>query len=88
MNSQLNAQGRARPEIAALYNWRYKDLGNLPLVQSQPQYLAANPGFAFDYQMVDVPDFQVCVFCFFLFLVKRIRGGGKEGRRGCGKIIR
>lgn len=57
--TQLNAQGRARPEIAALYNWRYKDLGNLPLVQSKPQYLTANAGFAYDYQMVDVPDFEV-----------------------------
>merc|ERR1719379_1547856 len=25
----LNLQGRARPEIAKLYSWRYKDLGNL-----------------------------------------------------------
>lgn len=57
--SQLNAQGRARPEIAALYNWRYKDLGNLPMVQNKPQYLTANAGFAYDYQMVDVPDFEV-----------------------------
>lgn len=58
-HAQLNAQGRARPEIAALYNWRYKDLGNLPLVQSKSQYLAANAGFAYDYQMIDVPDFEV-----------------------------
>ncbi|CAN0328000.1 unnamed protein product, partial [Ectocarpus sp. 4 AP-2014] len=55
---QLNAQGRARPEIAALYNWRYKDLGNLALVQTKPQYLTANAGFAYDYQMIDVPDFE------------------------------
>lgn len=59
--TQLNAQGRARPEIAGLYNWRYKDLGNLPLVQSKPQYLTANAGFAYDYQMIDVPDFEVGV---------------------------
>lgn len=61
MLTQLNAQGRARPEIAALYNWRYKDLGNLPLVQTKPQYLTANAGFAYDYQMVDVPDFEVSI---------------------------
>ena len=29
---ELDAQGRARPGIAELYNWRYKRLGNLPSV--------------------------------------------------------
>lgn len=29
---QLNAQGRARPSLARLYNWRYKELGDLPAV--------------------------------------------------------
>ncbi|KAI3936782.1 hypothetical protein MKW92_043376 [Papaver armeniacum] len=28
---ELNAQGRARPNIAKLYNWRYRDLGDLPI---------------------------------------------------------
>jgi hypothetical protein len=28
---ELNAQGRARPQIAALYNWRYRALGNMVL---------------------------------------------------------
>jgi intron-binding protein aquarius len=54
---ELNAQGRARPSIAALYNWRYRDLGDLPRVATQPAFLAANPGFAFEYQLIDVPDF-------------------------------
>jgi intron-binding protein aquarius len=27
---QLDAQGRARPSIARLYNWQYKSLGDLP----------------------------------------------------------
>lgn len=58
---QLNAQGRARSEIAALYNWRYKDLGNLSNVQTHPAYLTANAGFAYDFQLVDVPDFEVGV---------------------------
>ena len=31
---QLNQQGRARPSIAMLYNWRYKELGDLPMVTS------------------------------------------------------
>lgn len=54
---ELNAQGRARPSIAALYTWRYRDLGDLPRVATQPAFLAANPGFAFEYQLIDVPDF-------------------------------
>eukprot|EP00742_Colponemidia_sp_Colp-10_P003252 GILJ01003462.1.p1 GENE.GILJ01003462.1~~GILJ01003462.1.p1 ORF type:complete len:1476 (+),score=301.52 GILJ01003462.1:977-5404(+) len=51
---QLNRQGRARPSIAQLYNWRYEDLGDLPNVLEAPEYHAANPGLAFDYQFVDV----------------------------------
>ena len=53
---ELSAQGRARPGIAALYSWRYKQLGNLPRT-SLGAYALANPGFAYDYQFVDVPDF-------------------------------
>lgn len=30
--TELSAQGRARPAIAALYNWRYRALGDLPHV--------------------------------------------------------
>ncbi|KAI6217229.1 hypothetical protein M3Y99_01779400 [Aphelenchoides fujianensis] len=55
---QLDAQGRARPEIAALYNWRYKRLGDLPHVHEAPEFQRANPGFRFAYQFVDVPDFN------------------------------
>ena len=47
----LNAQGRARPSLAALFAWRYAGLGNLPNVESAPQYLTANTGFAFDFQV-------------------------------------
>ena len=49
-------QGRARPSLAQLYNWRYTDLGDLPNVAQQPEYRAANPGLAFEYQLIDVPD--------------------------------
>ena len=51
-------QGRARPPLAKLYNWRYRDLGDLPSVTSHPQFLTANPGFALDFQLIDVPDFN------------------------------
>jgi hypothetical protein len=52
------AQGRARPSLARLYNWRYKDLGDLPFVCSAPQFLRANAGFAYDFQFIDVPDYH------------------------------
>ena len=45
-------QGRARPSLAKLYNWRYKDLGDLPAVQQEPVFKKANAGFAFDYQFI------------------------------------
>ena len=57
--SQLHVQGRARPSLAKLYNWRYTDLGDLPNVVEGPEYRLANPGFAHEYQFISVPDFQV-----------------------------
>jgi len=54
----LDAQGRARPSISSLYNWRYKVLGNLPHVLSQESYVNANGGFSFDYQLINVLDFN------------------------------
>ena len=51
-------QGRARPSLAALYNWRYEGLGNLPNVLAGAEYARANPGLALEYQFVDVPDYQ------------------------------
>ena len=54
----LDAQGRARPSICSLYNWRYKCLGNLSHVLSKKAYLEANAGFSYDFQMVNVPDFN------------------------------
>ncbi|KAJ1985419.1 hypothetical protein H4R34_000073 [Dimargaris verticillata] len=55
---QLDRQGRARPSIAALYAWRYRALGNLPNVQTLPQYQLANPGFAHAFQAINVNDYQ------------------------------
>jgi len=54
---QLDAQGRARPTLAELYNWRYKRLNNLPNTTG-PQFRSANPGFRFDYQLIDVGDYD------------------------------
>ncbi|KAF6168355.1 hypothetical protein GIB67_018195 [Kingdonia uniflora] len=55
---ELNAQGRARPNIAKLYNWRYRDLGDLPYVRDGDIFHKANAGFSYDYQLVDVPDYR------------------------------
>jgi len=54
---QLNLQGRARPTIANLYNWRYKELGDLPKVKTDPSYLLANPGLVHEFQCINVEDF-------------------------------
>jgi len=55
---QLNAQGRMRPSLADLYRWRYKKLGDLPHVQADPIFHNANAGFTYDFQCVDVPDYN------------------------------
>lgn len=54
----LDQQGRARPSIAKLYQWRYSNLGNLPHVESAEEYLSANAGFKYDYQFINVPDYK------------------------------
>lgn len=55
---ELNAQGRARASLAKLYNWRYRSLGDLEAVQERKEFKTANAGFAFEYQLIDVPDFH------------------------------
>ncbi|KAH7139257.1 hypothetical protein B0J11DRAFT_452098 [Dendryphion nanum] len=54
----LDQQGRARPSIAELYKWRYQNLGNLPSVQTLPEFQKANAGFRYEYQFIDVPDYK------------------------------
>lgn len=54
---ELNAQGRARPSIAKLYNWRYRDLGDLPYVREDAVFHKANTGLSYEYQLVDVTDY-------------------------------
>jgi intron-binding protein aquarius len=54
----LDQQGRARPSIASLYSWRYKNLGNLPIVSTSPEFQTANAGFKYDYQFIEVPDYK------------------------------
>jgi intron-binding protein aquarius len=52
----LNAQGRARPSIATLFRWRYRDLGDLDHVHLGDQFKTANAGFLYEYQFIDVQD--------------------------------
>lgn len=54
----LDGQGRSRPSICNLYNWRYNKLGNLQHVVRSPEYLVANAGFQFDFQLINVEDFN------------------------------
>jgi len=54
----LDQQGRARPEIAELYSWRYKNLGNLPTLISRPEYRSSNAGFRHTYQFINVEDYK------------------------------
>ncbi|KAI8023833.1 RNA helicase aquarius [Camellia lanceoleosa] len=54
----LNAQGRARPSIARLYIWRYRDLGGLPYVKEEAIFHSAIAGFCYEYQLVNVPEYR------------------------------
>eukprot|EP00931_Biecheleriopsis_adriatica_P007527 TRINITY_DN1087_c1_g1_i1.p1 TRINITY_DN1087_c1_g1~~TRINITY_DN1087_c1_g1_i1.p1 ORF type:complete len:1622 (+),score=458.96 TRINITY_DN1087_c1_g1_i1:58-4923(+) len=54
----LNLQGRARASIADLYSWRYKDLGNLSNVLTDERYRFANTGLSYDFQFINVEDFE------------------------------
>lgn len=40
------------------FYFRYRCLGNLSHVLSKPEYLTANPGLVYDYQVINVPDFN------------------------------
>lgn len=54
----LDQQGRARPSIAKLYQWRYPQLSNLPHVESSEEFITANAGFKHDYQFINVGDYK------------------------------
>ena len=44
--------------LCQLYGWRYRALGNLPHVYRWPEFMTANAGFFFDYQLINVEDFK------------------------------
>ncbi|CAJ0632961.1 435_t:CDS:2, partial [Entrophospora sp. SA101] len=51
-------KGRSRPSIAQLYNWKYTNLGNLSVVTDQKEYQLANAGLIYDYQLINVENYQ------------------------------
>ncbi|KAI8808929.1 intron-binding protein aquarius-like protein [Cladochytrium replicatum] len=62
---QLDRQGRSRKSLAELFRWKYGNLGDLDVIgqgistTGRPsEYGLANPGFAFDYQVVNVDGFM------------------------------
>lgn len=55
---ELDYQGRARSTISTLYKWRYKKLDDLEHVLNHIDYNRANPGFRYEYQLINVPDFN------------------------------
>eukprot|EP01059_Diplonema_ambulator_P031862 TRINITY_DN5991_c1_g3_i1.p1 TRINITY_DN5991_c1_g3~~TRINITY_DN5991_c1_g3_i1.p1 ORF type:complete len:1329 (+),score=380.49 TRINITY_DN5991_c1_g3_i1:128-4114(+) len=54
--TQLDAQGRMRPQLANVFRWRYANLKDLPHISSHPSYLTANGGFSSVCQCIDVPN--------------------------------
>ncbi|XP_017083650.2 RNA helicase aquarius [Drosophila eugracilis] len=54
----LDGQGRARASICSLYKWRYKKLEDLQHIFERDEYKKANPGFAYDYQLINVEDYK------------------------------
>ncbi|CDQ71701.1 unnamed protein product [Oncorhynchus mykiss] len=54
----LDDQGRARASLCNLYNCRNKQLENLPHLQLLPQFQAPNPGLTFNFQLLNVEDFN------------------------------
>jgi intron-binding protein aquarius len=50
----LDAQGRCRPSLARLFQWRYPTLRNLPTTSLLPEFKLANAGLRHEYQFLDV----------------------------------
>jgi len=55
---ELNKQGRARPDIARLYSWRYDNLGDLGHVSTKEAFTKANTGLVHTFQLINVEDFE------------------------------
>lgn len=49
----LDAQGRCRPSLANLFNWKYIGLENLPHTKEE-QFVKCNPAFLYTKQLINV----------------------------------
>ncbi|KAJ3103753.1 hypothetical protein HDU97_009849 [Phlyctochytrium planicorne] len=54
----LDRQGRSRKSICDLYRWRYNGLMDLEDEETTATFDKANPGFSFDYQFINVEDYN------------------------------
>lgn len=54
----LDSQGRSRPSLCSLFRWRYKNLTDLEHVTKDEIYLKANAGLSFEYQFINVGDYN------------------------------
>eukprot|EP01132_Coremiostelium_polycephalum_P002420 gene2420-2988_t len=52
----LDQQGRSRSSISEMFIWKYKGLGNLAQTETLPMFQTANPGLAYDYQIINVDE--------------------------------
>lgn len=54
----LDAQGRCRPSLARLFQWRYPSLRNLSTTSSLPEFQHANAGLKYDFQFLNVDEYN------------------------------
>ena len=54
----LDAQGRCRSTLCDLFRWKYKNLRDLTHINELDNYQKANAGFVYDYQLINVEDFN------------------------------
>jgi intron-binding protein aquarius len=90
----LDAQGRCRSSLCDLFRWRYKNLNDLGHVTQLEEFKLANAGLRFDYQLINVEDFNgqgenepqpfyyqnlaEAEYCVALFMYMRFLGYPKE----------
>ncbi|KAL0209473.1 hypothetical protein RCL1_008311 [Eukaryota sp. TZLM3-RCL] len=53
----LDYQGRCRPSLAQLFDWKYPELKSFEFV-SQDSFQLANTGLAFDYQFINISEYK------------------------------
>ncbi|KAL0219057.1 hypothetical protein P9112_004710 [Eukaryota sp. TZLM1-RC] len=54
----LDYQGRCRPSLSSLFKWKYPSLYDFCHVKTSKEFCRACPGFGFDYQLINVDDYN------------------------------